>query len=368
MSLQIAALVVAALSGLATPLYLALEAEPSAPLGEGIDAPLDELAQPSPAETTGARQAALPVPDDPRPAMEFDGLNTGESHYMFGDSITMAAKTAKAGNDNLPGSFSSPLWQARPPGVTVDVYKQGGGKGTCWAEQHLADVDPPPSLAAGQTFILEFHHNDWSSAKCGWTIEQTVAGNLRMHDRLVEQGVGQVRFANVLAKSGTDACNQEPLGEGEGQHLGLQRSRAAALRDMALQRGRVSLPMYDAVDRVPGNGVLDDADPALVYDCIHPTHEGNRRLGEFLWWFLLGHDHQVRPNVDGHVRVVANYTQVVPVPTAAGWGSAVQAYDLTSGAAVPVKAGAAGFVELATERGHQYLVGPAAHETGPGVG
>jgi hypothetical protein len=210
---------------------------------------------------------------------EGNGANDGEDYFAYGDSI-VAARDVE-GSGLAPNGFDSfVMWHRNlnDPAKSADHNSNGSGQGCLWAKAHLADFVNWTNRS--QVYVLAFGNNDPRSVRGGLTPEQSASCLADLYNATVVKRPATV-WANISPIT-------VPCAVGADYDVGLeaQRARAQAIQAKADQLGVPLWNRYDAIDIEPGNGVLDPADPALLFDCIHPNRDGHIRLAQSLGAFL----------------------------------------------------------------------------------
>jgi len=215
-----------------------------------------------------------------------DGVNEGETYFAFGDSIVSA--DANEGSGLLPDGKDSFIdWYRNlyDPLASVDHSFKGSGQGCLWATAHRSLYIQVAHKS--QVYVLAFGNNDPRPSRGNLTPEQSASCQANLYNL-----TAAIRTTTVWANLSpmTADCNATAALGADAYDVGLdaQRARAEAVQRAADAMGVRIWNRYDAIDIHPGNGILDPADPSLVYDCIHPNRDGHIRLAQSLHDFLGG--------------------------------------------------------------------------------
>jgi lysophospholipase L1-like esterase len=305
---------------------------------------------------------------------ELDDTNDGEDFFAYGDSIVGAGSggIGKADGPNLLCPTRCDSWvfhmrNAFAPAASADINQDGPGKGTAHGLARVPAYFPGPG--AGQTVFMEYGINDCMSSNGALGPEDSAAAALSIVHAIEATGR---RVVWDLPITMTRPYGEAYSYQGCVATLDVQRERMAAMVAAALAEDRMVVPLYDAIDEHPYDGVPDPQDPYYTYDGLHIRSQGHVRLAELQWFFLSGQDRSLdwrapADDFEGGKRpvLVAHYPQTVVVPTADLGGVAkedVRAFDLTDGVEVPVGPGAGDTVHIAVQAGHEYILSDDAVE------
>lgn len=193
------------------------------------------------------------------------------NYYFYGDSITRGISTIMGdGNLNLYGADSYGLQMAARYNSSAIVGHNidGNGKNSNWSVENIGSHVGPNATATVE-FVM-FGANDLPYGITGLKTAQNLK---RISDYLKANGTKAVILISPI-----------PVNGSHGTETFDDWVDNITIEQNYLSANNVSfMKTYDAIDSVPGNGIVDPANATLLYDGLHPTKEGHSIIANYIW-------------------------------------------------------------------------------------
>ena len=192
-------------------------------------------------------------------------------YYAIGDSVTAAWGAADLPSDGTKCYILQMAQTHDPANYSLTSHSMdGGGMEASWGIANWATHYRP-----GTKYVfIEFGLNDLAHNIPASTCVNNI---ITMHNWAQDNGTVAIPIIQSLMTYRGDAY----------EVLTTQRAYIAAVQAGLDAAGIQYIKGYDAVDTIPGNGVPDSPNTAVMAaDGVHLNIEGHRRLGELIWGFL----------------------------------------------------------------------------------
>src|SRR5665647_449614 len=189
-------------------------------------------------------------------------------YYAIGDSVTAAWGAADLPSDGTKCYILQMAQTHDPANYSLTSHSMdGGGMEASWGIANWATHYRP-----GTKYVfIEFGLNDLAHNIPASTCVNNI---ITMHNWAHDNGTVAIPIIQSLMTYRGDAY----------EVLTTQRAYIAAVQAGLDAAGIQYIKGYDAVDTIPGNGVPDSPNTAVMAaDGVHLNIEGHRRLGELIW-------------------------------------------------------------------------------------
>ena len=233
----------------------------------------------------------------PTKADAFDG-----TYYGYGDSI-VGGLTEPLNPDGSEG-FILYMQDSFDPTNTSSRNIDGGGKSSSWGYSnigtHVTDW--------GNCIIEAFGVNDYYID--GLTADESAQYKMLMYNLSISHD-SQDHYYPCINTLADPSNGMRPWNT--------QFARINATEQLFKRYCVRYVPLYDALDLVPLNGVCDGFyDDSTYIDYVHPNAAGNVLMAELLWTFISGSDYTETRSI-GNITINADYNETVYIEPLSGW-------------------------------------------------
>lgn len=184
-------------------------------------------------------------------------------YYAYGDSITRATGDDRYLNPDGSGAYIIQMVREFNLNATALHNVDGGGMDSSWGVANLRTH----YINNTSVFVYMFTND----ANDNLTVNQTIDNYIVIYDYVTSQGTKAVPCIPILRCSNKVAYS-----------LKNQTERNMALESALTSRGIKFVRMYNAL-----NGGKGDINTTYLYDGVHPSNEGQKIMGEYLWAQLV---------------------------------------------------------------------------------
>ncbi len=194
---------------------------------------------------------------------------TDVSYYAYGDSVTKAATPYTDLNPDGSDCYIIQMRDLYDPNASADHNMDGGSKTSAWGLANIATHYDNETY-----YCIMFGLNDVNPIQ-GISAQDTLNNLLGMYNYANTENTTPIILIRTLST---------PVPERPYREYAYAREVLTLIQEGLRAESIPFVRAYDAVDTVPGNCIIDEADTAyLVTDGVHLNVAGHRALADYLW-------------------------------------------------------------------------------------